>query len=291
MLQALPSRIGLVAILGLTASTWAVGAPLLPRSAGVKLNIEGRVTGSLPSATYTGSLTSTQFTTSDLRISDSVTGGGWTGASYTGTAASMAGVRFERIADNEYLLTLSATSNGTLRADPQNPRNQAATYGRGELDVMAQFQIAPIANAPQQPATVVIEMVENGSMTSRNNAKAGMSLTLDVSVPGKYFNHTDNLSTPYFSAPGFDDYTFTGTRAVTKTATLSAMTGMPLMMHAHWWADTALDLYQPTFWPERAAGVAFDQGVQLRVTVLPEPATVLLLAAGGMIVGRRRRRH
>lgn len=286
--------VSLVVALGICIPVWA--APLNP----VNPRIDTGVTGhaglngpfpSVPVASYNQSGHSDSFSGAGAHLDGGVHAGEIPGIPHAAGAASSAGATFQQIAPNEYVLELSTTANGTV--DNREP----ATFGRGWADsdghvsVISQFQVLGLpGQTPGAPSTILLTLEHNGALHLLNSGNASSEAQVHVTGDTS-FHYSDNLSTPGLQTGMFDEFEYWGRRNRTVFGTATTHVGAMFTVNASLTSRMVADLDVARPYDHVAADSLFGAGLRLHMTVLPEPASALLLLAGAGVVLRRRRTH
>jgi hypothetical protein len=283
-------RLILTASLSLFATVCFVSAaPLQPMNTSIDILVNGTVNigGNFPpqNANYSQQGHSTGFTSAGTQLSASVTAGNVPGCPHSGTAGSSGGVTFEQVAFNEYVLTLSSTALGQLLKTEAPGFDFGNVNGYSSLHVQSDFLILGQEGAT---STILLELEHFGTLSSVNNGNAHNSAHVDVhSGPGDNFVYHSDLSTPYLPLE-FERNEFTGTRNITRTGSISTYVGETINLFAEFDSDVFAGLAGQDNFNYISAASNFDSGIRLHMTVVPEPATICLLAFGGFALLRRK---
>jgi hypothetical protein len=273
-------------------------APLEPINTSIDVLIDGRVNiaGDFPpqKASYNqeGHLFG-GFTSGDTQLAASVMAGNVPECPHSGTVGSSAGVAFEQIAFNEYVLTLTSTAMGQLlKAD-------APGFGFGDLDghsflnVQSDFLILGLPYQQQGAAsTILLELEHFGTLSSVNNGRAHNQTRIDVHAPspGPGFVYDSVLDTPMLPTTEFEWSEFIGTRDITRNWSILTFVGETVNLSAEFSSDVFANLFDEDAFNYISANSDFESGIRLHMTVMPEPATVALLGLGALSLLRRRKK-
>lgn len=239
---------------------------------------------------YGGSGYATNLTSGGPRFKDGAQIGNVPNFRAQAAAGSLSGAELTKLADNQYVLTLSSEASSRYTPDASIPLSTFTLDAQSHLQVNTSFRIlSPSGQRDSQPATIHYRLEHFGTLSSINNAYATTKANLDLTASGSSqpFHYGNVLQSPVFSI-GFDDTEFIGTRNHVEEGTLTSYTNglitLSAMLDSQAGPPTRLD---PTI---RCGGdCRFDSGLRLYMTVTPEPATVLLLIAGACLgVGKRR---
>lgn len=283
--------------LSLIAFATAQASPLVPFDTHINVSADGMaeiqlaVPTSPPFADYSLQGTANEFTSGGISVGSDVTLGNTPGCLHHGSVASAAGVQFEQIAFNAYALTLSANANGDLFRDPAPNFDQSHFESHATAYVQSSFEILPLPG--QQPGdlvTVHLDLTHFGILSRTNRAGAHSLASLQVSTANDYYQYGSTLNTPPFPMnPGFQEEQFFGVRDIHENYTIETEVGSVIDITAELFCDAGGTLFAPDFFDYVDANSDFQNGLQLHMTVMPEPATVSLFLLGAIGICRRRK--
>jgi len=271
-------------------------APLQPVNTSINTSINGTVniSGNFPpqNADYSQQGISHGFTSVDTSLAASVTTGGVPLCPHNGAVGSSAGVTFEQIALNEYVLTLTSTAMGQLS------RTEAPGFGTGNLDghssldVQSDFLIMALPFQQQgDVSTILLELEHFGTLSSVNNGLAHNQTHLSVFAPGPGdgFIYNSILNTPLLPMTEFEQAEFIGTRNITRNWSILSSVGQTINLSAGFDSDVFADLISEDDFNHISADSDFQSGIRLHMIVMPEPTTICLLGLGGLLLSRNRK--
>lgn len=282
-------------ILRVGPSAW--GAPLEPTEGYASAHIGGRARmqpGSqyVPAqdASYSASGGNSRFTSGSFRFSDGVQIGNTPVFRPQAATESLAGVDLQKIADNQYVLTLSSATVASYAPDASLPLSSLALDTHSHATSKISFKILDSSQL-KVPATILYRLEHFGTLNSVNSLRAMNQATLDLTATGDSMglHYSKRLESPPLP-PGFDSTDFTGKCNYIAEGRLSSHTGGIINLSAR--LDSFLGPMMPS--PVNlsipyAAGSQFDSGLRLYMTVMPEPASALLMVAGLWVAARKRR--
>ncbi len=284
----------MVFLLGVSTA-WA--APLEPLETYASAYIKGQaamvpLNPAVPfrDAAYQAMASRRQFvSSSSFRLSDSVQIGDSPSFRPQASSESLAGASLEKVADNEYVLTLSSAAAASYRPDGSLPLSGA--YLSSMSRVMSRVTFAILDPYLQKsPSTIHYRLEHFGTLRTVNNlramSRADLSLTAAGADNGLYYGSM--LEIPLLPG-GFEDVEFTGKRSYIAEGTISSYMGGMIKLTASLESEVGFPggSVNPSIRAE--AGSLFDSGLRLHMTVMPEPASALLMLAGLWIAGRKRR--
>jgi hypothetical protein len=268
-------------------------APLLPMNTFVDVSIDGRVVISgdfdppPKRAEYSQTGHSGGFTSGNTQLAASVMAGSVPGCPHNGSIGSSAGVEFEQIAFNEYVLTLTSTAMGQLLKTGAPGFWSGDFDGHSSLSVRSDFLIQ---GQPGAASTIMLTLEHFGTLSNVNNGRASSQAHIDVFAPGPSpsFVYESFLETPMLP-PGFEQSEFTGTRNIIRNWSILTSVGEMISLKAEFGSEVFANLRSEDAFNYISAGSDFESGIRLHMTVLPEPATICLLGLGALSMVRRKR--
>ncbi len=279
-------------LVGLALAASALAAPLQPLGSMVDLSIEGRaaIAGpNLPPATYRQTSSTSGATDCSVRLQAGVTAGQLPAVQSQASSRAVAGVDFRRVAENEYMLTVSSKALGELvkMNEPSYANGEYSAVSHAHLQ--ADFVVLGAPQVPQgAPATVFLHLEHVGSLSGLNR---GMSTSkADVVVSGlDAYQYHNSLTIPTILPPGFDEFEIRGTRNFAQDAIVRSVIGGRLSLMADLTSSATgyLSVQEP--FSKRTSAADFDSGLRLHMLVMPEPGMAALLALALAIAARRRR--
>jgi len=273
------------------AISFVSAAPLEPINTSTNVSINGTVHigGNFPpqNASYHQNGSSSGFTSGGTRLAASVTAGNVPGCPHSGTVGSSAGVTFEQIAFNEYVLTLSSTAIGQLLKTGAPGFDFGNLGGYSSLSVQSDFLILGQQGAT---STILLKLEHFGTLSSVNNGNAHNQAFVDVHASGDSdgFVYNSDLRTPYIPLE-FERNEFTGTRNITRNWSINTYVGETINLFARFDSDMFANLANQDTFNYISAASNFDSGICLYMTVVPEPTTICLLAVGTFAFLKRKR--
>jgi len=272
------------------------GAPLEPGITHINTMIEGNVQINADSpvdhnASYRYGGFAKEFSQAGTDLSSSVTTGGTPGFNHTALAGSKTGVDFEQVADNKYLLTVSAQAMGDLSRGDSPDFFDGNFNARAHVNLECDINVLDIHGRPfGTPSTIYLTMEHYGTMSNVNNGIAISDVNLEVHGFNG-FNYSNHLETPTFPFDAFQGNEFIGTRDVMMEEVLESAVGETIHISINLDSEVAGRLLDQDPIDDLAASSDFMSGVQLHMTVMPEPATLVLLLLSSLpMISRRRRR-
>lgn len=275
------------------AISFVSAAPLEPIHTSIDMSIDGTAdiccdSSPWQNANYNQSGHSTGFTSAGTHLSASVTAGSTPDCPHSGTIGSSAGVTFQQIAFNEYVLTLSSTAIGQLLKADAPGFCSGNSNGYSYVSVQSDFVILGQQGAP---STILLQLEHFGTLSSVNNGDAYNRASVNVhsSYPGPDFSYNSDLHTPYLPLE-FEQVDFTGTRNITRNGIISTHVGEMIQLFAEF--DSNVFVFDQTCQGTLnyiSAASNFESGIRLHMTVVPEPATVCLLGLGALSLLRRKK--
>ncbi len=277
----------------------ATAAPLQPHETRVEVTINGTIncsTAPMPMppvapVSFTGNVSATRFIENGTRLEQDVALAPIPGFDHEGMVGATAGATFEQVAVNEYLLKLNSGSRGSLRRGTTPVFNSGDYGAASHVLVNSQFRVLPLPGQREgMPSTVFVRVEHTGTLTGTNGGSGSSMANVQVSGGvGSPFSYSDRLDLTSGMPSYFDGWTITGTRDRVAEGALLTSVGQTITLSAI--LDTSVKTSLPGTYPVsyRASEVSFDPGLVLRLTVMPEPVTVVSMLIATLLAGRRRR--
>jgi hypothetical protein len=291
----LPRRIILVLAAAALPASLALAAPLEPLNSHVDASVSGfaRVISNpkYPAdSSYLASTQSDRFVNTDLRLAQGIEVGHTPTFDHSAKASSVAGAEFEQVAPNELVLTLSYKALGELVRGQTAGFQQSDFGAHSRLSFYGQFRISGDRfPPPYPPATIHYALEHYGTMWNLNGAKGYSNAEVHITAPGSPgLHYVNKLTTPALSSPDFQDMELTATRNYSTQGSLTSYTGALITISALIDNDVAGLLFANNASTKVAGANLFDSGIRLHMTVMPEPATAVLLVSAGLLALRRR---
>jgi hypothetical protein len=223
----------------------------------------------------------------NMQLAASVMTGNIPGCPHNGTVGSSAGVEFEQIALNEYVLTLTSTAMGQLFEEDAPGFDFGNLDGHSSLSVRSDFLML---GQPGATSTIMLELEHFGTLSSVNNGRASSQTRIGVFAPGPGpdFVYDSFLETPMLPTE-FEWSEFTGTRNIIRNWSILTYVGEMISLNAEFSSEVFANLNHEDAFDFISASSNFESGIRLHMTVMPEPATIALLGFGGLLIGRSRK--
>jgi hypothetical protein len=243
--------------------------------------------------TFSCSGTTGRLNSGGMRIEDGSQLGNLPNFRARATVDALAGAELTQLADNQYVLTLSTGAGGLYTPDASMPLASFSLDARSRVQAKATFRILDLDDRQKStPATIYYRLEQFGTLHTINNLRAASTTSINLTASGfsPSLSYNNMLETPTFP-PGFQDVEFTGTRNYVSEGTLTSYTDGLITLNAVLESQIGPTTSANATSIRCGADSRFDSGIRLYMTVMPEPATMLLMAAGLGIAAARRRRQ
>lgn len=237
---------------------------------------------------------SRSFTGSGTDVASSVTVGGTPGFEHVAASSSSGGVSFEQVAINEYLITLTSVAAIEAERLVSPAMIEARAEAHNVVHLEADFMIHGYpGQSLGEASTIYLELAHLGTMGygNRGHARSDASVQVATSGPGAPFEYASQLETPPLFNSEFQQTSFSGTRDATRDGVIETLTGEMIHLSMDVSSEVFGMLAERDGFDDIAAESDFAAGLQLHMTVMPEPASAVLLGLCSVPVLLRRRRR